>query len=142
MTDTPVFAVDLTNCDREPIHVLGNIQPFGFLVAVSADWLVARVSDNSATFIGIAPETLLGQPLHMFFAEKALHAIRNRVTLLRGADSVERLFAVALTEGGAAFDVAVHFSGDQVVIEAEPAAHEEMEASTMVRAMIARLAPE
>ena len=35
--------VDLTNCDREPIHLLGAIQPFGFLIAVStADWTVTR----------------------------------------------------------------------------------------------------
>ncbi len=26
------FQVDLTNCDREPIHALGLIQPFGFLI--------------------------------------------------------------------------------------------------------------
>ena len=24
--------VDLTNCDREPIHIPGSIQPFGFLL--------------------------------------------------------------------------------------------------------------
>lgn len=38
------FAVNLTNCDREPIHVLGTVQPFGFLIALTADWLVSRVS--------------------------------------------------------------------------------------------------
>ena len=39
-------SVDLTNCDREPIHIPGLIQPFGFLLAVTADWLVARASAN------------------------------------------------------------------------------------------------
>lgn len=29
--------VDLTNCDREPIHILGAIQPFGFLLAAQRD---------------------------------------------------------------------------------------------------------
>ena len=27
----------LTACDREPIHILGAIQPFGFLLSVNAD---------------------------------------------------------------------------------------------------------
>jgi light-regulated signal transduction histidine kinase (bacteriophytochrome) len=36
--------VDLTNCDREPIHELGAIQPFGFLLALSTDWLIRRTS--------------------------------------------------------------------------------------------------
>jgi light-regulated signal transduction histidine kinase (bacteriophytochrome) len=30
-------AVNLTNCDREPIHILGAIQPFGFLIALTTD---------------------------------------------------------------------------------------------------------
>lgn len=139
MSEAAGFKVDLTNCEREPIHVLGNIQPFGFLVAVSADWLVSRTSANTAQFIGIAPGDLLGRPLADIFTGKALQAIRSRITLLRGPDAVERLFGLALVEGGAIFDVALHFSGDQIVIEAEPAAEEEMEASAMVRAMIARL---
>ncbi len=42
--------------------------------------------------------------------------------------------------GGTPFDVAVHFSGQLVVIEAEPASADEMEASSTVRSMVARLA--
>ena len=52
------FAVDLTNCDREPIHVLGSVQSFGFLIALTADWLVSRASANIESFIGRTPETL------------------------------------------------------------------------------------
>ena len=141
MTDTlqPGQKIDLTNCEREPIHVLGNIQPFGFLIAVTADWMIARASANLQDHVGLAPDAALGRPLIEIFSETAVHAIRNRVTLLRGVDAVERLFGLPLTPGGAPFDVAVHFSGNVVVIEAEPAVVEEMEASAMVRAMIARV---
>ena len=134
------FAVDLTNCDREPIHVLGTIQPFGFLIALTADWLVSRVSANSAAFIGHEPDGMLGQPISTIFSADAIHTLRNRITLLRGADSVERIFSLPLMSGGAPFDVAVHFSGPLVVIEAEPASADEMEASSTVRSMVARLA--
>ncbi|WCP12331.1 hypothetical protein sphantq_00728 [Sphingobium sp. AntQ-1] len=47
--------VDLTNCDREPIHLLGAIQTPGFLIAVSTDWIIARVSKN----IDLPPESSL-----------------------------------------------------------------------------------
>ena len=57
------FAVNLTNCDREPIHVLGTVQPFGFLIALTADWLVSRVSANCAAFIGLSPDDMLGKPV-------------------------------------------------------------------------------
>ena len=136
----PDYAVDLSNCDREPIHVLGKVQPFGFLIALTADWLVARVSANSADFIGLSPDDMLGRPISDILASDAIHALRNRITLLRGPDSVERLFSVPLIEGGPAFDVAVHFSGPMVVVEAEPASHDEMEASSTVRSMVSRLA--
>ncbi|NML11917.1 GAF domain-containing protein [Sphingobium sp. AR-3-1] len=136
----PRFAVDLNNCDREPIHVLGTVQPFGFLIALTADWLVSRVSANSAQFIGLSPDDMLGKPIHTLLDAEAIHALRNRITLLRGPDSVERLFSIPLIAGGPTFDVAVHFSGSLVVVEAEPAAHDEMEASSTVRSMVARLA--
>ncbi len=139
MSETTGFRVDLTNCEREPIRVLGNIQPFGFLVAVAADWMIGRVSANLASFTGRKPEEVLGQPLTVLFSEDVIHAIRNRVAMLRGPDSVERLFGLNLVPGQPAFDVAVHFSGSTVIIEAEPAVPEEMEAAALVRSMISRL---
>lgn len=139
-SDGAGFAVDLTNCDREPIHVLGTVQPFGFLIALTADWLVSRVSANSAEFIGLSPEALLGKPIATIMSHEALHSLRNRITLLRGPDAVERLFSLQLVEGGPLFDVAVHFSGPLVVIEAERASQDEMEASSTVRSMVSRLA--
>ena len=89
--DIPVqdFAVDLDNCDREPIHVLGTVQPFGFLIALTADWLVSRVSANSADHIGLSPEQMLGQPISAIFSGEAVHSLRNRITLLRGPDAVD-----------------------------------------------------
>lgn len=134
------FAVDLTNCDREPIHVLGTVQPFGFLIALTADWLVSRASANCADFIGLPPEELLGKPIATIMTSDALHSLRNRITLLRGPDAVERLFSLQLVAGGPLFDVAVHFSGALVVIEAERASQDEMEASSTVRSMVSRLA--
>ena len=48
--------VDLTNCDREPIHILGAIQPIGFLLALSSDWLIMRASANVAQFLDLEPD--------------------------------------------------------------------------------------
>src|SRR5262245_45059256 len=90
--------VDLSNCDREPIHVLGTIQPIGFLIAVTTDFLVARASENTANYIGRSPAEMIGRPLADFFPTKALHDIRNRVAVLRGPDAVERLFGCDLVK--------------------------------------------
>jgi light-regulated signal transduction histidine kinase (bacteriophytochrome) len=133
------FKVDLNNCDREPIHILGNIQPFGFLVTVGSDWLISRVSANVETFTGKTPADLLGEPLADLFLPQALHNIRNRLVMLRGPDAVERLFAQTLMEGRPPFDVAVHFSAETIIIECEYATEDAIEAAGLVRTLVSRL---
>ncbi len=131
--------VDLTNCDREPIHILGAIQPIGFLLALTSDWMVARASANLADYIGLAPDDVIGRPIAEIFDAFAIHQMRNRAAILRGADAVERLFALPLMEGRALFNVAIHFSGGQVVIEGEPSSGEIGDITSMIRPMISRL---
>lgn len=133
--------VDLTNCDREPIHLLGQIQPFGFLLAVTSQWTVAHASDNAQAFLGHRLEHLIGEPLTEVLSGHAIHEIRGRLQIMRGADSVERVFNLPLRVGGEPFDVAVHYSGDLLVIEAEPSrAESSLEAASAVRSMANRVA--
>lgn len=131
--------VDLTNCDREPIHILGAIQPIGFLIALTTDWMIARVSANIADYIGRTPEELIGVPLRDVFPDKVIHDLRNRTAMLRGPDSIERLFSCDIVPGGTCFDVGIHFSRRSIIIEAEPSTGEHADASGMVRSMITRL---
>lgn len=130
--------VDLTNCDREPIHIPGSIQPFGFLIVVGADWIVQRAA-NTERFTGIDSLGLLGRSLNKVFLPHAIRSLRARVALLRSEDAVERIFALRLIEGAHPFDVALHFSGRSIVIECEPARGDEIEVSSLVRSMISRI---
>ncbi|AQR73369.1 HWE histidine kinase domain-containing protein [Sphingomonas sp. LM7] len=131
--------VDLTNCDREPIHLLGAIQPVGFLVALSKDWLVARVSGNVGGFLGVEPQDMIGNPLSDFVPAQLIHDLRNRVALLSTPDAIERLFACKPTASDACFDAAIHVAGAQIILEFEPGVETNGDASGSVRAMIARL---
>jgi len=135
------FEVDLTNCDREPIHALGTIQAFGFLIAVSSDWLVKRASANTADFLGVTAEDMLGTPLRDYFSEEAMHSLRNRMTMLRGPDAVERVFSLAIADDARRFDFALHMSdATTIVLEGEPSdVREDSDTAGMIRAMIARL---
>jgi light-regulated signal transduction histidine kinase (bacteriophytochrome) len=56
-------AIDLTNCEHEPITIPGCIQPHGLLLVLrAADLAVVQVSANTAHFLDIAPGETLGQP--------------------------------------------------------------------------------
>ncbi|MDO9418752.1 HWE histidine kinase domain-containing protein [Pararhizobium sp.] len=114
-----VTKVDLTNCDREPIHQLGSVQPFGFLLAVSSDWLISRASANAAEFTGIEPLALIGRHLGDVTGAEALHTIRNHLTLVRGPDALERIFGIRFGSDPEPFDVALHISDGTIVLEAE-----------------------
>lgn len=137
MQDSPT-KVDLTNCDREPIHTLGAIQPIGFLLAVTTDWIVARASENVGDFIGKDSSLMIGRPLAEFFPARVLHDLRNRVALLRGPDSVQRLFACELVKD-VLFDIAIHISGNYIVFEAEVGNELPKDTTGIVRSMMARL---
>ena len=53
--------LDLTSCDREPIHIPGSIQPHGFLLVLDRAGRVTVSSSNAGDF--------LHRPLHSIFGE-------------------------------------------------------------------------
>lgn len=56
--------VDLTNCDKEPIHIPGRVQSHGFLLAADSQSLVITYSsENIDQFIPVSAAVLLGQTL-------------------------------------------------------------------------------
>ena len=133
--------VDLTNCDREPIHLLGAIQPFGFLIAVSTpDWFVQRVSNNVAAWLKVAPADMLGRSLFNFVSAEAIHTLRNQLHIVNMTGTTARLFGVHIDESQHRFDMAVHMVDTLVVIECEPSvADSSVNASALVRGMMNRV---
>ena len=120
MTDASDFQVDLTNCDREPIHQLGAIQDIGFLLAVSPDWIITHASANLENFIGVACDNVVGVPLASLLPEKTIRMLRDGADELRTANSVHRMPNVELLDDGDRFDIAIHTSGQNLIIEGEP----------------------
>nr|WP_261368090.1 ATP-binding protein [Pseudosulfitobacter koreense] len=54
----------MTTCDREPIHLIGAVQPHGALIALNNETgIIEYASLNTASYLGHAPETILGQTL-------------------------------------------------------------------------------
>jgi two-component system, chemotaxis family, sensor kinase Cph1 len=75
---TPAISepVNLTNCDREPIHIPDSIQPHGvLLVLTEPDLKIVRVSNNTWQWLGKAPEDLLNRPASVLFGEAEIYAI-------------------------------------------------------------------
>jgi light-regulated signal transduction histidine kinase (bacteriophytochrome) len=55
-------AIDLTDCENEPITIPGSIQPHGILLALRGSGLtVVKASANLPLFLGVAPRDTPGQ---------------------------------------------------------------------------------
>lgn len=121
---------DLTNCDREPIHIPASIQPAGCMMvfAGSGPELVA-FSQNTADFLQCPP-------LHhgMTLEQCVGHAAPLIRALADNGNTTypEIAFNVAFP-GDRRCDVAVHRSRDSIIVECEPATPEQMHARLAVK---------
>ncbi|OOY25061.1 histidine kinase [Thioclava sediminum] len=112
--------VDLTDCDREPIHQLGRVQSYGALLALSSDWIVQHASSNLEEILGMACEEALGRPLADLIVSDGFDRIRASLRTAEGGETAVRLFGVVLKANGKSFDVSLHASGPYLVVEFEP----------------------
>ncbi|MGY6550423.1 MAG: HWE histidine kinase domain-containing protein [Erythrobacter sp.] len=110
----------LTECDREPIHHIAAVQPFGALFAVDADGVITQASCNAQSLLGLADRPAAGDRLDKWFTPDALGVLHNGLSRAPAQDGVERMFGLDLAGNGRLFDCAVHPSGGMMVVEFEP----------------------
>jgi chemotaxis family two-component system sensor kinase Cph1 len=65
MSTGPAFGqADLTNCERELIHLAGSVQPYGVLIALREPQLrIVQISANAQQLLGASALGLLNQPV-------------------------------------------------------------------------------
>lgn len=96
------------------------IQPAGFLLELSPDWIVRRASENVHHFIGESHVTLIDEPLGRFVQAQPLHDLRNLFARLSSTTGVARAYRVRLCDDRDRFDIAFQLSRNSVVLEAMP----------------------
>ncbi|MFN6518629.1 MAG: ATP-binding protein [Nostoc sp. CreGUA01] len=115
------FQVDLTNCDREPIHIPGYIQPHGVLLALKEPELtILQCSNNTYSLFGIHPEHLLNQPLNNLLEFEQINFLQNclshqdlqlvnplEITIKSGVENLH-------------YDAIIHRANEIVILELEP----------------------
>ncbi len=141
---TVAARVDLTNCDREPIHLSGAIQPHGVLFALDdlRDMAIARASENTPGLLEIGAAELLGRPIERVLGTANADLIRSAGEHRDIRDTNPITMRVPTARGETELDAILHRSGDQVVVELEPVAVRSYSAPhefhRLVRSSIAR----
>ncbi|WP_370531717.1 ATP-binding protein [Streptomyces venezuelae] len=110
---------DLSECVREPIHLLGGVQSHGTLLAVEADGgVVDTAAANTLAVLGVPAEDLVGAHVTAVLSEEdwadACQSVAEEGET--SALQVEAGPAGALRR----FDLSLHRSGPLVVLEFEP----------------------
>lgn len=113
------------DCDAEPIHVPGGIQPHGYLLALADDLRIVQASDNLPALTGTPLDTLLGQPLAVALGEAAAQRIAQVASMAALEDSplyVGPVEIPATPNGSARLDVTLHRHDGTLIVEMEAAA--------------------
>ncbi|WP_172829803.1 GAF domain-containing protein [Halopseudomonas xinjiangensis] len=114
MAEDVTPTVSLDNCDNEPIHIPGAIQPHGALLAVDTQARVLAYSDNFQAVAGSAPE------VGMNVCEELVGAAVMR--LLDEALAARRPWtnSIETCRGDTVFDVIGHTHDSVCYLEFEP----------------------
>ncbi|HMO26559.1 MAG TPA: GAF domain-containing protein, partial [Tepidisphaeraceae bacterium] len=110
--------VTLQNCDQEPIHIPGSIQPHGVLLALDPHCRVLQVSENTPALLDRDPHTLLGTDLRALLDRADAETVCAR---LRATHATKRpIHLRTLRAAGRVFDAIAHHHDDVLILELEP----------------------
>ncbi len=116
--------VNLSNCESEPIHIPGSIQPHGFLLGLNFDnHLIDFCSANSEKFIKLSPEKLLGKSLPEIFGSNQYDAF---VSYLK-EERIEQARPFVLAYEGISYNASINVSGENIILELEPLPDEQLD---------------
>lgn len=114
--------IDLTNCDRELIHIPGLIQPYGFLLCLDEDTRqVVMASANTKDLLGLTPDELIGTGLGRLMEPAQLVEVER---LWPSITEQGRLLGVRLDRvlNRPYFKLILHRYDDLLWVEGEPVA--------------------
>lgn len=108
--------VNLTNCELEPIHIPGSIQPHGFLLGILADsWIIDFCSGNIEEFTGLTYQQLLSKTFAEVFGEVNESLLKDYTT---NNGALSSPLSISLVNSP--YLCTVHKSNNTYVLEAEP----------------------
>nr|WP_294556911.1 GAF domain-containing protein [uncultured Rhodopila sp.] len=140
--DGPAFgATDLTNCDREPIHIPAAIQPHGVLLALDPQTLtILQAAGDATRILGDPPARLLGHHMDSWFAPDRVMRLRKLLATEGPMLRPLHAFTLPARHDGRPIDALVHRTGGLLVLELEPVLEKcPDDALSQVQAMLLRV---
>jgi chemotaxis family two-component system sensor kinase Cph1 len=116
--------IDLTNCDREPIHIPGKVQEHGVLIAIDKDFKIAYCSENISLLFPVVAASLLGQPvsyLSAFLLSEVDNFIESLLIIAQAGHAFEPVNLYPVIIGNVPYHMILSTAGAYFLAEFEPA---------------------
>lgn len=124
------FQVDLTNCDREPIHIPNLVQAHGVLIALDNELNITQISENCAEHFGKTADELLNQPLENLTGEEYLDYLKTEI--LPQNLEASPLYLNEITINDKIFEPLVHRFDGVLIVEFERPTEESLKTNLNV----------
>jgi len=123
MSDSKILTpqeIDLIDCDQEPIHIPGSIQPHGLLFVLKEPELtILQVSNNTFNFIGLHGEQLINKNLDILFDSYHIEMIKMCLSKkdLKTKNPIK--LSLKLEDRNLAFNAIIHRTDGVLILELE-----------------------
>lgn len=108
--------VNLTNCEHEPIHLPGTIQPHGFLLGISdISWQIDFCSSNIFDYLGIKHTDVLGKTFTDVFGFQEKEILKAYIKNY----GMQAVITLEMLLKGKLLQFTIHKSGSVYILEAE-----------------------
>lgn len=139
----PPHPVDLTNCDLEPIHIPGSIQPHGVMLVCDRNAQKVLFSSANTRDVFKAPnEPYVGIEIEKLVGPELAHELRNASAKAQQPGSSSIVLNAHVPSAQAQFDISLHNHDDRCIIEFEPCTngqHGAHQSIDMTRSLIHRI---
>ncbi|MHA7581726.1 diguanylate cyclase domain-containing protein [Paenibacillus vandeheii] len=115
--------IDLNNCDKEPIHIPGFIQPHGVLLAVTTNNIptIVQCSQNTEEHLGLTVQEVIGLPLeHLIGKDNIRQVLACNFSASVTSDLQYMDLTISVSGKAQVFTSVIHESEGLLILELEP----------------------
>ena len=124
--------LDLENCSREPIHIIGKTQAHGVLISCDPqNFKIMQVGENVTDFFGVSLEELFGNDLSYLLGENQVKELGELLSSKESSVSKD----VRINDTN--FQMLAHYSGPNLILDFEP--YQEVDGSFFYQKQLTRI---
>ncbi|MEO6187399.1 MAG: ATP-binding protein, partial [Ginsengibacter sp.] len=138
-------ALNITNCDNEPIHIPGAVQSHGIMVAINFHTgLISYLSQNVQAFAGVEAKNflhkdfgVLADAMHL----ESLDARRFFRSLMEKKNKEESFYnhnPISIRIKAKPYNLIYYTSGDELIVEIEPDVEDQLQLQYKISEIVTR----